>query len=272
MNNEGVLLIKTFFKNSLPPFVRQLVTPRQLQALCVGAPKSGTTSIANLFSKNYRYEHEAERKAHVEFIWLHYTGVVSDAEYIQYLIKRDRRLWLDIESNCFLGYRPDLVYRAFQNARFILTIREPFSWLESIFDNNINYPVTASITMLRWHSFFFHPEDYQYTDKDAILKENKLYPLDAYLNYWVCTNRSVMDSIPDEQLLVLYTHKISHGLAELADYLGVSADTFNKEKARMNVTSIKHDIIKKMDSDYVHSRIEAVCQGFIRDYGLKEFY
>jgi len=266
--NEKYTILKKRLKNATPPVIRQILTPRQLNAICVGAPKSGTTSIANLFSKNYRYDHEAERKEHVEFIHSHFSNKVSDNEYIQYLLKRDNRLWLDIESNCFLGYRPDLVYKAFPHAKFILTIRDPLLWLGSIFDNNINFPVKQSITMERWHSFFFQPDNYKYHKEELLLKNYKLYPVDAYLNYWVSANKLVIDSIPAKQLLIINTLLISKNLLELADFLKIPESSFNRQKSRMNVTDNKHGVLEMLDANYTRDRIHAVCNNFIKSYSL----
>lgn len=260
--------MKNLLKNLIPPAIRQKLTPRQLNALCIGAPKSGTTSIASLFSSRYRYGHESERKEHVEIIFSHYLGKITDKQYVNYLIKRDNRLWLDIESNCFLGYRADLVYKAFPLAKYILTIREPKSWLESIFDNNINFPISQSITMQRWHTFFFKPEKYTYSDKDSILEEYLLYPIDAYLNYWVTSNNLVINSIPKQQLLVLSTRSISDSLPTLADFLDLPVKTLNNKKTRANVTESKHRILDKLDPYYVNERVETVCGNFIEKYSF----
>ena len=116
--------IKNLLKDLTPTFLRQILSPKKLNILCIGTPKSGTTSIANLFSKDYRYEHEGERYPHVVRIFEHYSGKISDAEYQQHLKKRAHRLWLDIESNCFLGYRIDLVYKVFPNAIYITGLKQ----------------------------------------------------------------------------------------------------------------------------------------------------
>jgi len=265
---ETYTLLKRKFKNLIPPSVRQIITPRQLNAICLGIPKSGTTSIANLFSNNYRNGHEVERKEHVKCIYSHFLKEISDSEYIQYLLKRDNRLWLDIESNCFLGYRPDLVHRAFPAAKFILTVRAPLSWLGSIFDNNINFPIKKSITMKRWHTFFFQPDNYHYHQEEIILKDYELYPVAAYLQYWVSANKSVIESIPKKQLLIINTNLISDSLFKIANFLDVSESTFCHQKSRMNVTDNKHGVLEKLDSNFINDQIHSICNDFITAYAL----
>jgi len=262
-------LFKNLIKDLTPSFLRQILSPRKLNVLCIGTPKSGTTSIANLFSNGYRYEHEGERYPHVVRIFEHYSGNISDKEYQQHLIKRAHRLWLDIESNCFLGYRIDLVYKVFPKAKYILTIRDPFSWLNSIFDNNLNFPFNKGYTEKLWHECFFKPKQYKYSAKESILEDLKLYPIDAYLNYWVDANKTAIDAIPSTQLLVLHTNQISHNLGELSEFLNIKEDSLNKERAKMNVTEKKHNVMDKLDHEYVKERIEVVCGDFIKTYSLE---
>lgn len=261
--------IKNLLRDLTPPLIRQKAQPKHHNILCIGMPKSGTTSIANLFSNGYRYEHEGERFKHVHKISSHHLKTISDSQYQKYLLGRAHRLWLDIESNCFLGYRPDIVYRAFPDAKYILTIREPYSWLNSIFDNNINFPVTKGYTEKLWHEFFFKPTHYKFPDEELILKESNLYPIDAYLNYWVNANKSAIDSIPSSQLLILNTNQISNKLTSIANFVGIKKDSLNKNRTRMNITEKKHNIIDLLDQRYVKNKIEKICGQFINTSSLK---
>lgn len=262
-------ILKNLLKDLTPAFLRQIISPKNLNILCIGTPKSGTTSIANLFSQGYRYEHEGERYPHVKSIHDHFSGNISDETYKKHLKKRAHRLWLDIESNCFLGYRIDLVYKVFPKAKYILTIRDPFSWLNSIFDNNLNFPVNNGFTEKLWHEYFFKPNQYDFSSNEIVLKDLNLYPLDAYLNYWVEANKTAIDAIPSSQLLIIYTNQISHKLDELSKFLNIDENSLNTERSKMNVTERKYNIMDKLDTLYVKERIEAVCGEFINSYSLE---
>jgi len=256
-------MVKYIAKTYMPSALRQLAQRRNSRTISLGTPKSGTTSIAGLFAGKFRYGHEAERDAHVKVIYSHYKGKITDKAYIKYLRKRDKRLWMDIESNCFLGYRPDLTYRALPDYQFILTIRDPWSWLDSIFNNNISFPVARHKTMERWHEVFFQPDKYVHYQDEQILKDFKLYPVDAYLNYWVNANQSVINSIPDEQLLIIPTKNISGSLEVIEDFLGIPNNTLKQEHSFSNVTENKYDVRSKLDEEYIRDRIKVICNDFI---------
>lgn len=124
--------------------------------------------------------------------------------------------------------------------------------------------------MERWHSFFFHHENYQFSLHEELLKRQGFYPLNAYLNYWVDANKAVMDSIPKSQLLILYTSEISNKLHKLADFLNIDESTLSQTKSRMNVTEKKYGILSKLDETFVANKIDTVCQQFAFDYKLND--
>ena len=81
-------------------YTRLLVTPRyqrRFHAFCLGTEKSGTHSVAALTARVYRSDHEPD------YPWLipRLTETPFDrpAQWEAYLRRRDRLLWLEMESN-----------------------------------------------------------------------------------------------------------------------------------------------------------------------------
>jgi len=250
--------MKYHIKNMIPSAVRQKVHPRKIQAFCIGTPKTGTTYIASIFEQHYRAAHEPEDIVIVDKMYQHYHHQLTDDEYSRFLRRRDKRLWYDIESSCYLGYRSDLLHQAFPNAKYILTVREPKSWLDSNFNDNINYPASNPFNAY-WHKVLFEPHKYSYTRYDAVLQEHNLYPLDAYLTYWVSANSSVVQAIPENQLLILDTRKLNSSVKRLADFLKIDHDTINAQTTYRNKTEKKYDIINLIDANYLQDRIDTLC-------------
>jgi len=252
--------LKYHIKNMIPSDVRQKLQPRKIQAFCVGIPKTGTTSFAAILEQNYRAAHEPEYGLIVSKMYQHYHHQLTDGEYCRFLRKRGKRLWLDFESSCFMGYRPDLLYRAFPDAKYILTVREPKSWLDSNFNDNINYPASMPFNAY-WHEVFFEPHKYSYTPYGTVLKEYNLYPIDAYLTYWVSANSSVVQAIPDYQLLIIDLKQLNRSIHRLADFLSIAPDSLNIQNSHRNKTKTekKYDIINLIDANYLQDRIDALC-------------
>lgn len=260
--------VKSQIKYSIPNSIRNKIHPRKVHAFCIGTPKSGTTSIAGLFDKNYRASHEPERVKLIHLIHKHYHGDVSDAEYIHWLKKRDKRIWLDLESNCFLGYRPDLLFKAYPDSKYILSIRSPVSWLDSMLNHTINYPPKSELVIKYWHSIFFKPEEHPFSQFDAELKKHEVYSIEAYLNYWANSVQSVLDSIPEEQLLIVKTHEFLNKITDIANFLNIDAKSFDKQSGHLNKAPEKYNLLELVDSGFLEATKERLCGKLIKQLDL----
>jgi len=261
-------VLKTIAKQVLPSALLNSLYGRETRVYALGVPKSGTTSIAGIFREHCRTEHEAHRPRTVGEMHAHYTGEITDDELIKLYRARDRRLLVDVESNCFLAYRPDLLLNAFPDAKFIVTIREPLAWLDSILDNNINFPRTKTAAMTQWHSVFFQASKSADDVGDKPLLDRDLHRLDSYLSYWARTYDACLKSLPEDQRLVIGTNQITDRMVELGDFVGFDLRGAKRESSRKNVTAEKHGILDELDADYVRERMAELCQPVIEKYSL----
>lgn len=246
-------------KAMAPAALLQWAYPRTMRAFCIGTPKSGTTSIAGIFNVNFRADHEPHEREFIAKMREHFRGEVSDDQYVRWLQIRDKRFWLDMEANCFLGHRPDLLRRAFPEAKFLLTVRHPERWLDSVFDNNLNYPATLGPGEAGWHEVLLRPADFSYSAGDEPLRSVGLYPLAAYLTYWSRSNAEALDTSPTEDVLVVETEQIDGRRAQIADFLGIPLESIAQDHGRHNVTTQKHGALATLDPDYVEESIASLC-------------
>ena len=65
---------------------------RRFQIYCIGAAKTGTTSMASMFSGKYYAEHEPETKKTNQLVIDYLEKNISREEVSRSLINRDRRL------------------------------------------------------------------------------------------------------------------------------------------------------------------------------------
>ena len=104
---------------------------RKCHIYCLGAAKTGTTSLAQMLSQARRSAHEPETSKTNRLAIDYLEGVLTKEQVIKQLIKRDRRLNLEFESSHPLAYFADILPDLFQTAKFIITYREPEAWLNS---------------------------------------------------------------------------------------------------------------------------------------------
>src|SRR4051812_24459209 len=105
---------------------------RRIVVFGIGAPKSGTHSIAGLFEATYRTAHEPEARDLVELICDVHDGIRSRGDLQHHLADKYERLGLEVDCAGLNGWVvPDLVPLS-PRARFLLTIRDPYTWLDSM--------------------------------------------------------------------------------------------------------------------------------------------
>ncbi len=250
-------------KYLVPNNMREKMHPRQLHAFSIGTPKSGTTSIAGLFEKNYRASHEPERIELIHIIHKHFNGKLTDEQYIAWLLKRDKRIWLDIESNCFLGYRPDLLYRAYPKAKYILSVRAPLSWLDSMMNHTINYPPPSERVIKYWHGIFFKPDVYPHKKEDKALIEYNVYSVEAYLRFWSDAVAKVLDVVPKEQLLIVPTNEMKAKANDIAKFLNIDVSTLDFGSGHLNKAPAKFQLLEKIEAGYVDELIAQHCESVL---------
>ena len=68
---------------------------RRTQVFCIGTAKSGTHSIAAMFSRNVRKGHEKEARDYIDTFFRWQEGKMTEREYRNWLVARDREMALE---------------------------------------------------------------------------------------------------------------------------------------------------------------------------------
>lgn len=244
-------------KDGMKEFVLPRVYPRRIHAYCTGAMKTGTTSIAGLFKTHYRTEHEPDKYRLIEAVLAHSQGHATRDQLVRFVRKRDRRLWLEMESSGFASFITDILASEFPDARFILSVRDCRSWLDSAFNHLLARSLTpAETAFIRWA---LQPEKYGFSPHEKPLEDNKLFPIDCFLDFWTAHNRRTTDHVSPDRLLVLPTETISTSAAKIASFLGVPADTIDSSQSHLYKAKASFDLLSQLDSGFVDDRIAARC-------------
>jgi hypothetical protein len=219
-----------------------------------------------------RAGHESELRRLVSTMYRHFHGSISDDLYVRFLRNRDRELWLEVESNCFLGYRPDLVARAFPDARFIVPVREPRSWLRSMLHNHMDYRPRAGTAMEMWHAVFFPSRNDPHDSREQVLRQESLYPIHAYLNYWAAHNHEVLTAMRGRHHLVIGTGEISDSLGDIASFLAVAPARLDASGAHSNRTATRRDVLSDIDPDFLSATIDRICGPVVGGHRLDRLF
>ncbi|OGL42200.1 MAG: hypothetical protein A2043_06700 [Candidatus Schekmanbacteria bacterium GWA2_38_9] len=245
-------------KMALPstPLFR-LMNPHKAHLYCVGTAKSGTHSIEAIFRGQLRSAHEAESNKVIDTILDVSAGRIDDEELRHYVLKRDRRLWLDVDSSQLNFFLLDKLVELFSDAKFILTIRNPYAWLDSFINHQLAYKSSDKWIQLR--DLRFRPDIYTHSQGELALKEKGLYTLDGYFSYWAHHNRTVIETVPEDRLLIVRTDKISECIEEIAAFAGVSKSNLNQEQSHTFKARAKFHLLDKVDQEYLEYKAKEHC-------------
>jgi hypothetical protein len=252
---------------SLVDRARVLGAPRRFHAYCVGAPKTGTMSIAGLFTDHYRVAHEPEPEPMVALIGRHRSGAATEKEIRSVLRARDRRLRLELESSNPTSYFVSDLVELFPDARFILTIRDCYSWTDSYIDHQLNLPIEPGEDAF-WGTM---RDAYLATGRahepgEEVLAERGTYPLAGFLGYWADHNRKVLDAVPPDRLLVIRTPEIGRHIDDIAAFLDVPADTLNHDRAHLHTAPRRHGILDRIDPELLERQVDSLCRDLMDRY------
>ena len=254
-------LRRAIVKTPLWPLLR----PRRIHVYGVGAPKTGTHSIANLFSEHYRSAHEMEIARTTRLLQRRYQG--NQQRLVGAMRERERKWRLECESAHFLAHFADELAGEFPKAKFILTVRKPRSWLRSMIDHCLRYPRSRyrdDQDLKYWiliRDLYFGVPPETYPASEAPLASYNLHMLDGYLSYWARHNRMVLDSVPSDRLLIVRTCELSESIDRIAAFMNVSAATLASKRSHSYKAPQKYELLDEIDEGYVQAKIAKHCSG-----------
>ena len=150
------------------PGYRRL-NPRRCQVYAVGSAKTGTHSLAAMFAPCFRARHEAEVNSEIDLFSRKAYGHCRPGEVQQWFAERSHRLWLECDVSHLHGYFAKEIAEAIPEAKFILTLRDPYSWLDSAFNQTLKQPANSHWQNLR--AQLQGPLPDIYPEQETVLKE-----------------------------------------------------------------------------------------------------
>jgi hypothetical protein len=239
----------------------RLTSPRQTHLYCVGTAKSGTHSIAAIFSQRLATAHEVEAHALIDMIL---ADPADRARIRRHLRDRHRRLKLEIDSSQLNYFVLDELIELFPRARFLLTIRNPYHWLDSFMNHQLGRGASDHWKALR--DFRFARTAYEHPREEKALKEQGLYTLDGYLSYWAEHNHTVLRQVPNERLLVVRTDEIDTRARDIASFAGVPDSYINTDYSHSFKAVVKLGVLEAIDRSYLDSKIDQHCADLVNRF------
>ena len=233
------------------------LSARATKAFCVGQAKSGTASLAGLLAANHRSAHEPEREQILEMIVREAGGEVAENAFRAYLLKRDQRLKLEYDVAWANQFIIGHLLTAFPDAKFIVLIRDCYSWLQSVVGHLASREIPPDVrTFLDW---WFQPERYPHTRHDHALQERGLYSIAAFLSAWNRHVNSCTQSIPPQRRLILRTHELGRSHQQLADFLEIPVEGLETRNGHLNRGTWAGRLESMVERAYLNQMVGSIC-------------
>lgn len=228
----------------------------------VGAAKTGTHSIGQMFNDRVKSSHELDTEL---LIYLHLdrekTG--KNDTLRRFLRRRDKARDLKIDVSHLYIYLVDDFEELFPNSLYILTIRYPVDWLRSFIDDSLRRDTSDAFKKFRDYRFgvgVAHPPE------EKALQRRGLFTIGGYLNYWREAVESVTEKIPAERLLIVHTNKISEQTAEIARFCGIDGSKVAEERTRSFVNTERFGVLSEIPKEYLDNIVEEICGPTLERY------
>jgi hypothetical protein len=244
---------------------QQTMSRRQFHVYNVGIPKTGTTSIASLF-RQYKTGHEFMFGETVEHIIAYYHKKIAAETFRKYIRFRDCEGKLEMDSSSFNHYYLDILEEEFPDAKFIFTIRDCYSWMNSYLNMLLRWRKYHQTTQSKIPTWQIEYGRFQFGEFDPdgfslpqALKLRLPDMLDRFLRCWSEYNGRVLDRLPAERSIVIRTHEISGSLIKLAHFVGVAENRLAADGKHSNYGLGKINLLKFVDRDLLEDRCNHYC-------------
>lgn len=218
-----------------PALYCHVPVPRRFHLICLGLPRSGTTSLYTLFARD-RAGNEYAESATIAALVARGDGRMDDIALDEVLMQRDRESSLEMDAASFLHLAADRLPVLFPEARFVIPVRDPATWFDSYLG-----------MLLRWHDSFAARgrsppawmADYgrilfgRFAWTEIATEEARARHLprvaERFLTHWAEATSRVLDLTPKGRRLVVRTEELSLRLGTLAAFAGVPVTALTDE-------------------------------------------
>jgi len=230
---------------------------RSTRAFCVGQAKAGTASLCGLLASAGRAAHEPERADTLGMILREARDEASAAEVRDWLAARDRRLGLDYDIAWANQFLVDHLPEVFPDARFIVLVRDPYTWLVSVAGHLLVREIPPEVRgFLDW---WFRPEAHPFEAGDAGLEARGLYSSAAFLAAWRRHVERCEAALPADRTLVLRTHELDRSRGRLEAFLGLEEGSLEPPAGRLNRGTWPGSLESLVDPDHLAATVARTC-------------
>jgi hypothetical protein len=237
---------------------------RRFRAYVVGLPKTGTNSLVGIFG-NYIGAHDFWQNAMREHLNAYRQGDIARARLAEFLRERDRAACVELDAGNLLLHALEFLAQDFPDAKFIGLLRDPFSWSNA----QVNYftlPKHQALNTPATPTGF--PFDLPRGNNSAKTELIQNFPryAESIIAHWANSTRALLAQLPRERSLVIRTHDISQRVDDLAQFIGVPAETLCRDQSHLNRARYHINVLQQCDRAWLREKFAALCNDLCTEY------
>ena len=244
--------------------------PRRLQLFVVGLGKTGTTSMAATFGA-YRSGHEVDATRMKRLAGQARTGDLDPARTKRELRRRDLRYRLEVDSAQFLTPFVTQLAALHPRARFVVLIRDCFSWMNSLLEHwaRVTQRVPEGRADTLEASGIYELPDVvrSWFTVEGQLREGRATAglAASLLRTWGTTYPRLLAEVPEGRTLVIRTDDIDTSALQLAEFCAVDPATL-RPGLHWNVGPSRQGVLGAVPQALVLREAERWCTPLMERY------
>ena len=248
------------------PVWRALRPKRRFQIYSLGTTKSGASTLKRCFRPHYRVGDEPEHQRVIAAILAFAEGKIDRAELAAFARAHDSRTWLELHASQLNYFLMEALLESFAEAKFILTIRDCYSWADAFMHQQLTLPLPLDSPWHKFRDLRFGADRFAHAAEERLLAARGLYTLDGYFSYWAEHNTRVISLIPKDRLLVVRTEEIGDALGRLSRFAGIEPGRLSPGPAYGDVARPVHGFLTALDDNFVEDKAQHHCGPLMQTY------
>jgi hypothetical protein len=221
---------------------------RAFRLYCVGHSKTGTNSVCSVL-RNWRMEHDFKAEETARMIAARSRGELATGELADYARRRDAAGRLEVDSSRSHQGWVSVLAEVFPDARFLFTIRDVWSWLDSTLNQYLRRAAEPE-TRARFERFVV-PGTTTTVARAFSSERELLKRFDAvaemFAAEWAGVNEKTLAQLPKGRTLIVRTHEIGDRLADIAAHVGVPEGSLNAAGAHENKARARFGVLARVE-------------------------
>lgn len=241
----------------------------------VGMAKTGTHSIAEMLGEDRYGFHEKNSARTLPLIISYINGKSTIQQLSRWLKFRDIHLYPILDVAHYYGAIVDeLAHNIFPDAKFIVTIRDCYSCVQSQLNQIIKrwswkdgWESDCDYFVRYYRELYGYSREWSYPPQEEILADAEVPPLDRMFRHWGERNRKLLEAIPSDRRLVIRTRELSQSIDRIERFTGVPSGYLRRERSH----SFKRprtfiDVFEEVPPEHIEKVAQRYCSDIMEEW------